>query len=375
MKIFDLIRLALKNAKGFWVVLPVMGFAIASFCLCFAGAIWITVADEKAQPYELILSAQDKAGITDNKIANILEIPDVKAAAGILQIPVTIQTGKYKAALTLTGIDSSYMDGQLSQGSLFPKKSVMPYILLNEAACKKFAEDENSAGAKAPDIHWLTAGFTLITGEDTGGVTSKVCGILSDGDAQNAEPVAYVSTAVAKELLQKSNQPTGFQVAWARIANIGCADAVSGQIAALGLGVANSNEQTQTQWDMQMKEMTYLVVTGAFCLLCTGSLLFAYRAITKQKQKAAFEALRWMGMKEREIKGLFILQSFFIAILGAAIGIVISLALPSFLPMELKGDSSYMLSIPFGVAAFSLFLCIFAGAIPACFEKARPPLP
>ena len=92
-----------------------------------------------------------------------------------------------------------------------------------------------------------------------------------------------------------------------------------------------------------------------------------------KNEKPTFETLRWIGMKERETKWLFILQSFFIAMLGTAIGIVISLALPSFLPMELRGDSSYMLSIPFGVMAFSLFLCIFAGVIPACFAKARQP--
>ncbi len=375
MKTFDLARLALKNIKGLWAVLPVIGFAIAAFCLCFAGAILTAVSEEKAQPYELILSAQGTSGITDNRIADILKIPDVKAATGIMQIPVTVRTGKHQAQLTLTGLDGSYINRQLTRGSLFAPQTVMPYILLNEAACKMFVAEETGISAETPDVDWLNASFSLISGEDTGSVTSKVCGILSDGGADDAEPVAYVSTAVAKELLLKNKQAAVFQAAWARITNIGCADAVSAQIAALGLGVNNANEQTQAKWDMQMKEMAYLIVAGAFCLLCAGALLAAYREIIKQKQKGSFESLRWIGLKERQIKGLFILQSFFIAILGTAIGIAVSLALPSFLPTEPKESSSYMLSIPFGAAALSLFLCIFAGVIPACFAKARQPSP
>jgi hypothetical protein len=186
------------------------------------------VQAEKEQPYELILSAQGNTGITDSTIADILKIPDVKAVTLILQVPVAIRTGKYDAQLTLIGMDTGYLDGVYTQRAVFPADSVMPYILLNEAAQKQFTEDKPdtdqknvttetytsedrpvNANAKTPEIDWLNASYSLISGEAGRSVTSKVCGILSDGDAKDAEPAAYVSLPVAKGLLRESKQSTG----------------------------------------------------------------------------------------------------------------------------------------------------------------------
>lgn len=373
MKIFDLTRLAVRNLKGRWAVLPVIGFAVAAFCLCFAGAILTTVQEEKAQPYELLLLAQDNAGITDSTIADILKIPDVKAATSILQVPVMVQTGEYTAQFTLTGMDAGYLEGVYIQGNVFHADSVMPYIVLSEAACKQFAKEEKDAGKETPDIDWVNAGYSLNIGEESRSVTSKACGILSDGGEKDAEPDAYVSLSVAKELLRESNQPTVAQVSWVRITNIGCADSVSKQIAALGLNVTNSNEQMQTEWDVEMKEMVYLLVIAVFCLICASLMLAANRAVTLERQKQAFEMLRWVGMKDRSISRLFMLHALIVSVFGALIGLVVSLSLPSFLPPELKGTSSYTLSVPFIVAAGSFGVCILLAVIPACFVKARQP--
>lgn len=395
MKTSDITRLAFRNLKGRWVVLPIIGFAIAAFCFCFAGAILTTVQKEKAQPYELILSAQGNASITDSVIADILKISDVKAATPILQVPVTIKTGKYVAQLTLTGMKAEYLDVAYAQGSVFPANSVMPYILLNEAAQKQFTEDqpdvnqknadkteadtgENkpaNANTKIPEINWLNSSYSLISGEAGRSITSKVCGILSDGDAKDVEPASYISLSVANMLLRISSQPTDAKTAWVRVTNIGRADAVSKQIAALGIEVTNSNEQTQAKWDAEMKEMTYLLVISAFCLLCAVTLLAAQRIIVMQQQKGAFEMLRWMGIKTREVTQLLFIHALIIAMIGTALGVSVSLSIPSFLPLELKGISSYTLSIPFLVAAGSFGVCIIAGVIPACFVKARQSSP
>jgi ABC-type lipoprotein release transport system permease subunit len=399
MRIFDLTRLAVKSMKGRWSALSFLGMAVSAFCLCFAGAIVTTVQDEKAQPYELIVSAMGSADIGESAVAELLKIPDVKAATPILQAPVTIKTGNYAAQLTLTGLDAGYFDGIFAQGGIFPAASVMPYILLNEAACKQFAEvsadaksidaqvgsddqtvssntntDRNTgSNADMPKIDWLNVSFSVVIGEDGRGITSKVCGILSENDTLDAPPAAYISLAVAKDLLRKSSQPGDAKTAWVRIANIGCAEAVSRQIDALGLDVTNANVQKQAEWDAKMKEMVYLMVVAAFCLSCAALLLAANRAIALEQQKSAFDLLRWMGMKDRTLSRMFVLYALMVALTGSVIGIAIAVSLPSFLPSEIKGTSSYTLPIPFWIAAGSLALCTLAGAIPACFAKMRQP--
>ena len=242
MKISDLLRLAIKNLKGMWVVLPVIGFAIAAFCLCFAGAVQTAVQEEKAKAYELILSP-NSTELSDSAIIEISQIEDVTGATAVLEVPVTITAGEYTEALMLTGIDSEYLEADFSEGGFFPDDSVMPYIVLNDAASKLFTDE----GGEAYNIDTLNKDFSLQTGEEAQAVTSKVCGILSEEEEREEEEeasAAYVSLTVAKALLHKSGQGTDYISAYVRVTNIGCATSVSKEIEALGFSIANSTEET-----------------------------------------------------------------------------------------------------------------------------------
>ena len=53
--------------------------------------------------------------------------------------------------------------------------------------------------------------------------------------------------------------------------------------------------------------------------------------------------LLWMGLRQREIDRVFLLQAGMLALFGAAIGIAVAVALPQFLPQELMGKSIFML--------------------------------
>ena len=361
MKISDLLRLAVKNLKGRWVALPIMGFAIAAFCLCFAGAILTTVQEEKAQAYELVLSSASTE-LSDSAVTEISQIEDVTAATAVLEVPVTITAGECTEELTLTGIDPEYLEADFAQGGIFPDDSVMPYIVLNDAASKLFTDEEG----EAYDIDTLNGNFFVQMGEEAKAVTSKVCGILSeDEDADEEEvPKAYVSLTVAKELLRQSGQGTDYITAYVRVTNIGCAASISKEIQTLGFSITNSTEELQAEWDDDMREMAYLVVISVFCLICTTVLMAAWRKISLFEQKEAYVALRWIGMREKEIRRLFIIQSVMISLLGIIIGTIISVSLPSFLSTELQGTSMFMLSVPFWIAVLSAVVCVISGLIP-----------
>lgn len=356
MRICDLFQIAIKNIKGKWAVLFAMTAAVGVFCLCFSGAILTTVEQEKALPHELIVSSERNTGITDEDIRKISEIPDVRAVTAILQVPVSIKTGKYSAQLTLTGMDMAYQTDALSKGGIFPNSSAMPYIVLNDAACKQFSEGEIGSRDEAPEIDWLNAAFSLQVVEDGRWITSKVCGILAN-NGETQEPAAVISLPVAKELLRKNGQSTDTLLAYVCVANIGRAVSVSKAIATLGLAVSNSNVELQEKWDAEMKEMRYLLVIGVLCLVCSIVLTVNRRKIYEIEQKPTLETLRWLGMNERDIGRLFSIQSVFLSLLGSAVGITASVLLPSFLPPEL-GETSFALPIPFGVMVVSLMLCI-----------------
>jgi ABC-type lipoprotein release transport system permease subunit len=463
MKTVDLIRIAAKNFKGRWMVLPSLGMAISVFCLCFAGAVLTTVQHEKSQPYELAVSAAGNSNISDSAMARIAKLPDVTAATPLLQVSAHVKTGVYSAQFTLTGIAPSYLNTAFSKGGVFPQSGDMPYIVLNAAASKQFSNNtantdtgsgadtgsgnttgsdvgtktgigtdtgnvDNGTGADtgsgstigtdagnantstgadtgsgnitgsdagtktdigtqndtgsntninadasagndsgdntdAPKIDWLNVSYSLQTGVSGQWITSKVCGMIA-GNEQGQEPFAYISLTAAKNLLQKSGQSTNYTGAKVRVTNIGYADSVSQAIAALGLNVTNSNAALQTKWDGEFKEMTYLIVIGAFGLLCSAVLIAAWRKISMQEQREAWETLRWLGIREKNIRALFLVQAIMISLIGIAVGIIVSLSLPSFLPPDLKGSSIYTLPIPFEVVLLSIVICIVAAVCP-----------
>jgi hypothetical protein len=361
--------LAIKHLKGSWAILPALGFAIAAFCLCFAGAILATVQGEKAQPYELAVAAQESKSLTDNDVAEISKLEDVTAATGILEVPAKITAGEYTAELTLTGMDSSYINGTFSVGSTYPADTVMPYIVLNEAACKAFSID-SSAGSgdatvsEAPEIGWLSVSFTVQLGEGMKPVTAKVCGLLTAADDEDEEPAAYISLSSAKELLEQGGQSAGYASLRARVTNIGRAKSVSKGIAELGLSVTNSTDELQAGWDADAKELTYLLVIGGFGLICASFLLAAWRALSLCRQKDEWEALRYLGIKERDIRKLFAIQAEMLSLFGIIIGILLALVLPSFLSTGEAMDSIFMLPIPFIIIIGSAVICIAVGLPP-----------
>lgn len=365
MRIFDLLKLAAKTLKGRWAVVPVVGITIGMFCLCFAGAVLTKVQQEKSMPCELNVTS-GTSEISDSIVVEISKIPEVSAVTPLLTVPVTVKTGDYSAELTLTGITPAYLNYEFSEGGVFPDSSVMPYIILNEATCKLFNNGDNDSWSEAetlvPDINWLNAEFTLILGESKRQVISKVCGILSGEEEQ--QPLAYISISCAKDLLQRKNRNADYTGANVRINNIGCSESVTKKIDALGLTVSNSGEELQKEWNTETNEMAYLIVTGIFSLLCAAILMTACRKISLLEKKEEYEALRWIGMKGKEIGRLFVIQSVIISLFGIAVGILMSTSLPSFLSPELQGTSIFTLPVPFGVAALSAAISVAAGMVP-----------
>jgi ribosomal protein S11 len=383
MKIFDLIKLSLKNLKGRWALFPIIGIAISAFCLCFAGVILITVQEEKSIPYEIIISSEGNSGLSDNMVAEIAKLDSVVSISPVYQIPVIIKTDEYLAQLTLTGINAGYLKEGYSQGNSFPENSIMPYIVLNEAAQKKFSKKslssekslsndnsgtentESESASKLPEIGWLNANFTMQLSEDGKAVVSKVCGILATEDnKEKQEPAAYVSLSVAKSLFQKSEQGNNYAAIHVRVKNIGEADDVSKSLLMLGLTVSNSTSELQAGWDIDTKEMVYLITIGAFCLVCATVLIAASRQISSLKQEKEWEALRWMGMRQKDIHRLFAIQGIMISIIGTALGIVVAAALPSFLSSEEPEATNFLLQTPVEIIAITASICLLLGQLP-----------
>lgn len=366
MRLIDLLRMAVKNLKGKWVVLPIIGIAISMFCLCFAGATLKSVQDEKSLPHVLNIGA-GISDITDTAIADISKIPEVTTVTPILEIPASVKIDERTMEMRLTGINSDFFTEAFIQGSAYPENSIMPYIVMNEAACTRFLAQQDDGGFESKtdiaEIDWISKNATISTTGEAW-IVSKISGVL-DGD-ELQESAMYISIATAKELLLNSGQSTDYIGADVRITNIGHSESVSKAITALGLNVSNANAELQNKWDIKMRETTYLIIVGLFCLLCSSVLLSAWRKNSLLEQKETFITLRWMGMNANVIGRLFVIQAAMIALIGIAIGILVSTSLPSFLSTGTE-ETNFMLQIPFMVVVVSAMICIVSGIVASLF--------
>jgi len=168
----------------------------------------------------------------------------------------------------------------------------------------------------------------------------------------------------AKNLLQKSGQSTDYVGAKVRIKNIGVSDDVSKELEDRGFIVTNDNTKLESKWDSEVKEMTYLIVIGVFSLLCSAVLMMAWRKISVMEQREAWKMLFWMGMKEKDIHKVFVLQSLIVSSIGIFVGIIVSLSVPSFMPTDSIEKSVYTLIIPLLVSVSTSLICIVVTMLP-----------
>jgi ABC-type antimicrobial peptide transport system permease subunit len=125
---------------------------------------------------------------------------------------------------------------------------------------------------------------------------------------------------------------------------------------------------------MKTREMTYLLVLCGFCLIGAATLAAVHKAAVLRQDKKALEALFWLGMNNRDASRLFALHGLVISAVGAAIGVLVGLALPSFLTAALEDNSVFLLSPPLISVLASLVICLAGGVVPASAWMRRLPL-
>ncbi len=336
-----MIKLSFKLFKNKRTILPVVGIAIAVFCLLSATNGYFDVWEQKSQPFELIAAGNS---LEDELVNEITKIDDVISATAVLPISATLIAGEYSAEVTLNGIDPSYLKKSFAEGGNFPDNSVMPYIVLNKAALKLFKDKDKKAIDKEKKIDWLNQKITLQFEKP---VTAKICGILENEDEQ---PEAYISLKSAKGLGE-----TSYSAIWIRLRNMGCEQSVTNKLSAFGLTVVNQNETLLQEWDLAETQALYLLLAGVFSMLWTCVVLNVFVTMQWQQRQKELDMLRIIGFAKKSIKSLFHFMCTYTICLGFAVGLLIRAILPSFLELKqsLLGKGLVSQSIVF-TAIFSL---------------------
>ncbi len=371
MKAYDILYLSYRGLKHHYTAVYVIFIAAGILCLCFAMTGLLGIWYEQNSPGEIRLSAAPGKVLTDQDMSVLMSLEHVGNSTPVLSLPVGITSGKYTAFVTVLGIRRDYIASTFEKGGLFPESSRMPVLVLNEAACKLFSnQDEKAAAAggtvNAPDIDWLEANFSLSMDEKVKPVVSRVSGIIKDGK-KTALPTVYMDFSAAKTVLRENGKPTAYDCILLQVQKAGDMQEVSDKAASLGYMADPSYLSAGEDWRGRQENALPLLFAGLALLAGMSLFMTALSWIDVQKQSEQIKLLSQTGMQIRYIKLLFSMHMMASGVIGGVAGLVIYFLIPFFFS-EGAPSIAGELNIKIFASIGALALCILFSAAPSLYS-------
>lgn len=304
---------------------------IGAFSMTAAFNALFTLQEEKSEPSQLTVTAEN---ITDEALVEIEKIDGVLDVTGVIDVTATLKIGEWKSELMIQGVRPEWIKGTYVEGTAITEQTSMPYIVLNEAAMHSFTDENGKKMNEDDTFNWEET--ASLDGEKP--LPAKVCGIIQD---DSEEPKAYMSLSQAKNTLLHMGSIPAYSSALVQTRDMGSEEQVLDQLASLGLMGTPTNPEQQEEWKRKEMELTYLLVMGLLSLLCSSALAGKNIALDRSIHKAEYEQLGYMGLEKRQISGICLRRHIFCTAVGSALGIIISLSVPSFLLEELRESSIF----------------------------------
>ena len=223
---------------------------------------------EKHTPFELI-SSTDGTTIDLNTLS---QIAGVERVSPILQINCQLTYGEKDASNQIDAVYASYLNVHLTDGSIFTDNTNMPYLVLNEAATKLFAEKDDEPGIAVQEELLLKSGDVE--------TKAQVCGIYQD---DSEIPHIYMSYEVAHKLF--GAQFTGTNVAFL-LTNKGAVEEVSAKLRKQNFSVG-ANTDTSLAWNLLEQQTWQTFLVSAVFVVCSAML--TREKIVQEKRSAGGE--------------------------------------------------------------------------------------
>ena len=332
-------------------------------------------------PYELNATAGSSA-ITNQIVAKAGQVEGVLASSAQLDVPATFSLGGNTAGIHLDGIEPDYMQGIFTSGTVFPKDSAMPYIVLNQAAFDQL-QDKNTDGNvdDTEKINWQKAACLVLLEDNVtaapgknkstaakdsksaaeGGNKStyaaKICGILED---DTKDPKAYISLSNAKKLAGGE-----YTACLVRVRNVDSVKDVSDKISALGLSVQNMEPTQESDWDRKNTEATYLLLLGIVLLFYSVYLYIKAENLKEGMGRKELELLMYIGLFSCGMQRLYSIKNLFYCCIALGFGVLFYALIPWFLPPDIRQVVN--IAYPFSAGGVLSGAALCAASFLICF--------
>ena len=240
---------------------------------------------EKHTPFELI-SSTDGTTIDLNTLS---QIAGVERVSPILQINCQLTYGEKDVSNQIDAVYASYLNVHLTDGTLFMDNTNMPYLVLNEAATRLFAEKDDEPGIAVQEELLLKSGDVE--------TKAQACGIYQD---DSEVPHIYMSYEVAHKLF--GAQFTGTNVAFL-LTNKGAVEQVSAKLRKQNFSVG-ANTDTSLAWNLLEQQTWQTFLVSAVFVVCSAILIREKKACEKRQSNGEQEVLLTAGLTAHMVESV-----------------------------------------------------------------------
>ena len=309
--------------------------------------------------------------ITDAEIATLLELSHVKQVSPIIQIPVTIKTGKYTASFHATATAFELLDAEMSWGDLPNEAGNVPDFLLGYYQTQMFIDPQNppnymnweEMNAYKPAIDWETAKMTLTLGYDveTDSMASEentqlkskeylmqVKGITKESYNESSYS-SYISLTSAKRLLTENRKLVeslnislnGYNQVIIVVDVIENVKDILDTLKEKGYEAYSAMESIEQVQEEQQRQQSQLFFIGFVTLFVSaiGIANTMYANILERRREIAI--MKVVGMPLGKIRIQFLLESACIGGFGGLLGIGISYLISAIFRLN-SGEVSFL---------------------------------
>ena len=246
------------------------------------------IQNEKNTPYELTATTEN--GSID--LNTLMQIEGVERISPVVNLNATLSLNEYKLDCEIRAVYSSFFSLKFIQGTMYPDRSNMPYLILNKAAAKSFTHEYQTITVTSEDTVILT----------TNGTERKaiICGIFDDG---SETPAVYMSYDVA----QKEYGTSGQTELLFLLANMGSAEDVVSALQRKNI-YARFDSNLTLAWELLQTQCWQTALLSVGLLACAAALIREKRSAEIAKTRSETEMLLLSGMTADAVGSIYPLR-------------------------------------------------------------------
>lgn len=345
-------------------------------------------------------------GLTASNIVMFSELAHVEAASAVVDLPAEITAGPYGAAASLRGVDPAVLRIDLEEGRMYAADSQNAALVIGPDALRMFTDPLNPPDFSSreayenyrPAVSWQDTSVRLQVGypdsEPPGReYRAEVVGVAAASDPYTSDQFIYLSVPAARKLISENRQlaevlgisEDSFDLAFVRVDSIEHTEEVMDELSSIGFAVSSDITYVRSLRQEQSRQLLQLLLTGVISLIVAAIGIANTMYATVLEQRKAIGIMKVLGMRSREIRALFLLESLGIGVAGGLIGLGVSYVLVWLLNagigqgflLGMQSGADTWLSIPPPAALIALLTssltAVIAGLYPAQQATALSP--